>query len=235
LSASTANTTVNYISTIKNVREIALSGTADLTFWQAKLRPQGLIPFAIDGNAALVITATKAKFMGIGFKEVAIAVAVAAPDDPAVQRGQYLAYAFNSSRLLAFAERLFFQTPYYPAEIEVEDHTASITVRDQASVIFKAAIAESTARERRENSVWEGKLFLPRDAAKPTIPGKYFVARLAGETDIYPASAADTLVLKPPQPDHICQELIESGFTANEWRTRSNAVHARSASFPVEG
>ncbi|RIK14702.1 MAG: hypothetical protein DCC51_15530, partial [Anaerolineae bacterium] len=103
-----------YISTITGVREVALTGTADLASWSARLRAMNLVPYNDNGRASLLLTAIEARFRGIPFREMSISVVVS-DDGGANVGGAYLAHAFNSSRLLAFAERAFFRTPYHLA------------------------------------------------------------------------------------------------------------------------
>ena len=91
-----------YISTITDVREVALAGTADLAYWRERLRGEGLAPLDDDGRASLLLTAIESKFRGIPFRELSISVLLPGG-------GAFLAHAFNSSRLLAFAERMDMQ------------------------------------------------------------------------------------------------------------------------------
>src|SRR5690606_28624144 len=89
----------DYITTITDVREVALWATADLGYWRERLRDEDLLPFDDGGRAALLLTAIDSKFRGISFRELSISVLVGDG------RSAFLAHAFSSSRLLAFAER----------------------------------------------------------------------------------------------------------------------------------
>ena len=65
---------VAYISTITDVREVTLRGTADLVYWRDCLQREGLAPYDEDGRAALLVTAIESKFRGIPFREMKLAV-----------------------------------------------------------------------------------------------------------------------------------------------------------------
>jgi hypothetical protein len=51
------------------VKEVALTGAADLAFWHAALRPHGLAPFDGDGAAHLTIRAPQRVRTGLRFRE----------------------------------------------------------------------------------------------------------------------------------------------------------------------
>lgn len=214
----------DYISTITGVREVALAGTADLAYWREKLRAVNLVPFDNDGRASLLLAAIESKFGGIPFRELSISVVVSDDGVGGAAGGAYLAYAFNSSRMLALAERAFFRTPYHLANLVVEEQLpARMAVSAKGRELFGARMKPGHIPARREDRLFEGPIYLPGGK-------EVFFARLSGAADIYPFDSGDTLTVDPtPNPDvPIFAQLVESGFSGSEWLIRSNAIHARS-------
>lgn len=213
------STPITYISTITAVREVALSGAADLLYWRDQLRPARLVPYDDNGRASLLLTAIESRFRGIPFRELSIAVRVGDGGDA------YLAHAFNSSRLLAFAERAFFRTPYHLAELTVDEQIpAQLGVLVGNRALINAQMGPKGAPARREDAVFDGPIYLPG--------GKdVFFARLSGAADIYLFDPGDTVTFGPQSDVSIITQLTESGFTGTEWLVRSDAVHARSKTF----
>ncbi len=213
----------DYISTIIGVREVSLAGTADLDYWRDELRGAGLAPYDDDGRAALMLSAIDARFRGIPFRELSISVRVGGGEEA------YLAHAFNSSRALAFAERVFFQTPYQLAGLTVSERPpAHMAVSSGGRTWFGARMAAAATPARREEPLWEGAIYLPGGE-------KVFYARLSGAADIYPFSAQDEISIQPRPDAPIFSQLIASGFAGREWMVRRGAVHARSRTYPRSG
>jgi hypothetical protein len=94
-------------------------------------------------------------------------------------------------------------------------------------VVFMAAMTPAEP-VRREAQAWEGRIFLPPNRSRREL----FYAHLAGPTEVYPFAAADTLLISPRPDDDALRCLLDSGFTAKEWRSRAAAVHARSRTYP---
>ena len=207
-----------YISTLTDVREVALAGTADLAYWRERLRGEGLVPLDEDGRASLLLTAIESKFGGIPFRELSISVLLPGG-------GAFLAHAFNSSRLLAFAERAFFQTPYHLAQLTVDErHPVSIGVGRNGRDLFAAQMGSERPPARREDLIFDGPIYLPGGV-------KVFFARLSGAADIFPFEAVDTATITPDSSESIFRRLLESGFAGEEWRVRPGAVHARTKTY----
>ena len=207
-----------YISTITGVREVALAGTADLAYWRERLRGEGLALLDEAGRASLLLTAIEAKFRGIPFRELSISVLLE-------DGGVFLAHAFNSSRLLAFAERAFFQTPYHLARLDVDEQLpARMGVARGGRDLFVARMGSGRPPARREDAVFDGPIYLPGGM-------KVFFARLSGAAGIFPFEAVDTVTLTPDSTESIFRRLVESGFAGEEWRVRSGAVHARTKTY----
>jgi hypothetical protein len=216
---------VAYIATITPVRELILAGAADLAYWRDRLAPAGLFPHDDGGRAAITLSAIAGRFRGLPFRECSVGVAVSERDGGPPE-AVYLAEAFNSSRPLAWAERTFFRTPYQLAGIHLNEQTpvaASVTMAGQ--IILTMSMAAATEPPRHEAQAWEGRIFLPPNGQRREL----FYARLAGPTDVYPFTPADTLTIRPGGDALRC--LVESNFAAEEWRIRAAAVHARSRTY----
>lgn len=210
-----------YISTITGVREVALAGTAGLVYWREQLQAEGLVPLEEDGRASLLLTAIEAKFRGITFRELSISVLLE-------DGGAFLAHAFNSSRLLAFAERAFFQTPYHLARLDVDEQLpARMGVAQNGRDLFVARMGSERPPTRREDAVFDGPIYLPGGR-------KVFFARLSGEGGIFPFDATDSVTMAPGSPETIFSQLLDSGFAGKEWLVRDGAVHARTKTYERE-
>ncbi len=216
---------MDYIATITPVRELILAGTADLAYWRARLAVVGLFPHDDGGRAALTLSAIAGRFRGLPFRE--FSVGVVAGEEKGGDDSVYLVGAFNSSRLLAWAERTFFRTPYEPANIRLnEQPPAGFTISTAGQVVCAATLIAATP-PRHEAQEWQGRIYLPPRGPRREL----FYARLAGPTDVYPFGAADTLTIRPRPGDDVLGCLVESGFAGREWRVRAEAVHARSRTY----
>jgi hypothetical protein len=212
-----------FLSTITGVREVALSGTADLPFWRDRLQPEGLAPFVEDGRASLLLTAIESKFRGIPFRELSISIRVS-DKGGATSGGAFLAHAFNSSRLLALAERVFFRTPYHLANLTVDENPTGMAVSVDGRTLFSARMAGKATPAREENALFDGPIYLPGGT-------KLFYARLSGASGIYHFDSLDTITIDPHATNTIFAQLIESNFRGEAWLVRAGAVHARSKTY----
>ena len=222
---------IDYAAEIKHVKEVMLFGTANFAFWQNKLREENLSPYCIDGKAAILLSATELKYMGLKFRELICSVYTNDPQKADVPNGFFLVHAFNSSRLFAFSERTMFQTPYYHGQVEVNTKIpASFRLNDGHGVVLNAKMSGVIPCSRREDQVWEGPIYLPKSIAKET--GAYFFAKLGGESQVFPFSPSmDTLELKASSNTPALQWLIDSNFTGTEWRIRQEAEHSKSKTY----
>jgi hypothetical protein len=227
-----ADTTISYITEIEHVKEIMLVGTADLRFWTDHLKNEDLVPYDDNGTAQLAITGTQLRWMGVGFRELTISVAVSSCEDGRLHDGYILVHAYNSVALLAWIERVMFHTPYYHGMIEVEARVpASIQLRKGQDTVFHAGMSERMPSAEQIDTPWAGPIFLPRRTTISRGMGEFFFARLAGPVEIYPFDpTSDTLVL-PSSHDSVWDWLRESDFTGREWRIRKNATHAKSKTY----
>jgi hypothetical protein len=230
------DTVVPYITTISQVREVTLLGSADLTFWQDHLAHEGLAPTPANGRAQLIVSAPDLRWSGMRFHELSLGVIVGQPPAGTPPAGLYLAYAANSSRLLAFLERRLFHTPYeYQAVCVDATHPASISLTTRAGVSVRAAMAASATPLWSRDDTWEGSIFLPTPPVR-RARCRWFRARLGGLTLAYAFNpAADTLTLNPAGGAGVPQLLIDSQFTPEEWRLRAHATHARSRTYAWQG
>ena len=219
---------VKYVAEIKNVREICLVGSADFEFWKTHLGPSQLTPTNFAGHAHVLVSTVKLKWMGIRFEELSIAIPIDPPDSST--HSVYLASAFNTSQLLAWCERTFFQTPYEHAQITMNaEQPWSFELRDNA----RATLAVQCQRAAPTSTVeddWIGSIFLP--TTRQNSQRKFFHAKLSGPVQLAPfaATSAEFAVHPSPQQPAI-QLLIDSHFAPIEWRVRPNATHARSKTF----
>lgn len=208
-----------YISTIAGVREVALTGTADLDYWRIRLEGEGLSPFEENGRASLLLTAIASKFRGIPFRELSISVRVGDGGEA------FLVQAFNSSRLLAYAEQALFQTPYRLAQLTVDETIpARVEMAGGGRVLFSARMAGKTAPHREASPLYEGPIYLPGGRS-------VFYARLSGAARIYSFDAPDTILIEPRANEDGLARLVESNFRGKEWLVRAGAIHARSKTY----
>ena len=224
--ATPSNISIQYAADLDNVREVTLHGTADLSFWKTELHKESLIPYYQENRAVLLLSAIDAKWRAFKFREFVIAVGVCFSEDGANLDGYYLPHAFNSSKLLVFSERVFFQTPYFQGGIQLKNELpASIKLQDRTEVLLNAEMSVQDTPLITEYQEWRGPVFLPNSRGK-------FFAILAGETESYPfSSATDRLELKPSPRHPIFQQLIESNFAGKTWSLRSSSRHAKSKTY----
>lgn len=214
----------DYITTITGVREVVLVGTAELAYWREQLRRERLAPFDNNGRAALQLAAIDSKFRGIPFRELSISVLVS-EDGGATAGGAYLIHAYNSSRLLALAERVFFQTPYHLAHLTVEERIpARIEVARGGRAQFAARMGSERPPARREDVLFDGPIYLPGGA-------NVFYARLSGAADVFPIETTDVVTTAADSAEPAFERLLASGFAGTEWLVRPVAAHARTKTY----
>jgi hypothetical protein len=222
------SSSIRWAAVIHGVQEVILAGVADLTYWRKGLASEGLFPFNAAGYAEILISAPRLAWMGLHFRELSIGIAVAKREDATAPEGTFLIHAFNSSPLLAWSERTFFGTPYFPADIEVNtDVPVGCAVTQGNQRLLNARMAASPALLRSGEERWEGPVYLPR--ARAEAKRRYFIAHLSGETHTYRfAAGSDVFELTPLASDDAIAHLRDSGFAPREWRVRQDALHAKS-------
>jgi hypothetical protein len=220
---------IRYVARIRGVIEVALAGQADLGFWRAELEPEGLVPFDAGGRAELLISATALRWKGLRFRELVVNVSVGAGGDEARHGGFFLIRAFNSSPLLALAERRLFKTPYYPGAITVEaGPPARIELRDRDQPGLRMAMGAAGPPESSADYAVRGPLFLPRAGRRDA---RFFVA-LSGHQQRYPFLAdRDQWAVHPSDRHAVFGQLRDSHFTPAEWRLCLDAEHAKSQTY----
>jgi hypothetical protein len=238
---------IQYAVEVKSVRELNLVGRADLAYWTAHLAGTGLTPLSVDGYAEVTLGATDLTWMGLRFNESILVLTLAEaaaphPNDaePKTPYGQassgqaaagsYLLHAYNSRRSLAFMERAFFRTPYYPAAIQLSTQSpARLQVVDRAGGGLRAEVGTSVRPTRATDDIWEGAVHLPRQRTAPQGRAGYFYVRLAGPGEAFPfVYGSDTVTFAPSRESPVFKWLQASRFTPREWRCRPDATHSKS-------
>ena len=95
--ATPSNISIQYTADLDNVKEVTLHGIADLSFWEAELHKENLIPYHEADKAILLLSAIDAKWRGFKFREFVIAVGVCFNENGTSLDGYYLPHAFNQT------------------------------------------------------------------------------------------------------------------------------------------
>lgn len=227
---------MKYAAQIQNVREVGLTGTADLGYWTEQLKSQGLTPLEHHGHARLLITGTNARFGGFAFRELGIGVFASAEQAGSGMEGLLLLHAFNSNRFFAFIERTFFSTPYYRGKVSVEVDPARFTLARSADDSVSGRLGREGAAvrpaETDQPGGWSGPIFLPGMADVPHQDRKWFYGHLSGQTRTWAfLPGEDQLALPHVMAEPVFAWLLESGFAGLEWTVRADAKHAKSKTY----
>jgi len=227
---------MKYAAQIQNVREVALTGTADLGYWTEQLKSQGLVPVEHRGHARLLITGTNAKFGGFGFRELGVGVFATAEQAGSHMEGLLLLHAFNSNRFFAFIERTFFSTPYYRGNVQVEVDPVRFALIRSADDSCSGRLGRegATVREAETDQPggWSGPIFLPGMADVPHQDRKWFFAQLSGQTRTWAFQPGeDELALPHRMAEPVFAWMLESGFAGLEWTVRTDAKHGKSKTY----
>ena len=230
------STPPNYPVVVHNVKEVSLYGRADLAYWRAHLQPEGLTPLDDHGQAELLLIAADMVWNGVRFTELSVSVALAQPGSHDQRAGMFLIQAFNSIRWFAWAERTFFQTPYYPAVTRViVEEPVGFSLYDGETVTLQASLAAATPLASRGPETFAGPVYLPRALTRTSKAEKLFFAELSGETAIYTFAADDRLRLAASVRTPVVQWLTDSRFTGKEWHVRAAATHKKSQTQRASG
>jgi hypothetical protein len=221
---------IKYAAEIDNVREVILTGRASLSFWKELLSPKGLYPADYDGYAEITISATDLKWKAIKFNEFVVNIAVSGEENSSPLTGYYLIQGFNSVRLLALSERLFFSTPYYWGKIFIQDRVPlEIILKLNEETVFKAGMISETIEHTSGPEEWTGPIFLPTESKSRK---RYFIASLSGETKRYTFSIMEnTLSINTVREYPVFSWLTQSDYEPLEWRVRDNALHKKSRTY----
>jgi hypothetical protein len=232
------NTPVKWVAEVSHVREVSLLGTADRDFWKDRLTKENLVLVEKDGKAQLLIVSADMRFMGVRFQEVSFSVLVSGPNVGARRDAFFLVHAFNSCRLFAFWERVFFSTPYYHGDIHLSTAVpCSIQLIKGGHLALRAEMQIDVSSPGREpfcsgEEGWDGPIFLPGRRQGKDGQGKVFFGKLLGYTHRYPfLHTNDLLTIRPSQGNEVLQALVDSHFVAEEWVVREDALHAKSKTY----
>ena len=206
---------IDYITVISPVKEVTLWGKAEASIWQNYLKPEGLTPLVQNGKVEILISTVDSKYMGFRFQELSISVQLGEND-------YFLAHAYNSIPLFALAERKFFQTPYYAADILVEKER--LLLNEGKS--FEAKLSPKAPCLRTGDEDWKLTIQLPKTLRKKADKPHFFYARLQGCTESYQANLER---FSMGGEEAVFQALRDSAFQPEEWRFRANATHSKSA------
>jgi hypothetical protein len=79
---------------------------------------------------------------------------------------------------------------------------------------------------------WQGPVFLPTKRSEEPGHGRFFFARVRGNTRVHPfLPAEDQVSIVPSSDTAFLQLLVDSHFGAKEWLVRENAEHAKSKTY----
>lgn len=232
---------IQWAAQIEHVREITLSGHADLSYWRETLAQEELIPIESAGHAKVQIMCAQMKYFGISFSELSVSVSARAADESRTVQGGYLVGAFNSCRFFAYCERKLFSTPYSFAKVSLQTETkealACATVLERSDLLMRMELANPPLGQRlpeqTKDEIWQGAVFLPARGVQDPRKRKLFWASLQGLTRTYPYLAAhDTLSISLPPKHDALRALADSRFIGREWKVRLDARHAKSKTYP---
>lgn len=223
---------VKYIAQVEGVRELALLGAADLSWWREHLADEELEPVEVDGRAQVLVTGMAAKWMRMGFRELAVTVAARRREDQA-ETSLFLAGSFNSSRFFAGVERWWFHTPYrFRADLYVElGDPATIRLGGQSAPdLFAELGSRETSEEPLQDMGYTGVLLIPK--GRDRTLRRWFMVRIQGPTSTFDFDATrDRFEVATECPDPILGGLRDSQFRGIQWHVRRSATHARSKTF----
>lgn len=217
-----------WVADLAGVREVGLSGSADLGFWRARLAVEGLEPEPVGAAAMLVLVAADMAFMGMAFREFTVAVKVRSPR-PDLGEAVFLEQAFNSRRSFAWCERHLFHAPYGHACIELDvGRPSHMQLATAAGSRLRAAQGPGALGESVEEG-WEGLVLLPHKPRGTLRDPWCFRGALSGAGLRAPFRVEDRFELDPSPADPVMGALADSGFEPLEWRVRTTARHRKSA------
>ena len=223
-------TNIRYVAEPKHVRDVTLTGSADLGFWSDYLNAEELAPVRRGDGAQVVIVAAEMVYLGLRFTEVSFSVRAVLTQNRS-SAGMRLLYAFTSSRIFAWCERTIFTTPYGHGECHVSVHSPpSVRLDVNGTRVLNAEMSSVTSLATRAgDESWEGPVFLPpRVTANDS---RLFFGRLRGHTVVYPFSSGDRFDIEPSAGGRVLQSLVDSRFHPQEWVVRADATHGKSKTY----
>jgi hypothetical protein len=218
-----AGSTRRYETTVRDVEEVSVVGGAELGSWAGRMERDGLRPLPVEGRAEITLLACSSTYMGIRFRELALAVTVAQPTSASALHGAYLVKAWNSVRFFAFVERAWFKTPYEPARVSVDaGPPAAFSAERQGTSLLTARMAGRPGQAEAGDDAWEGTVFLPGIAGDRGPQGRLYFVRLRGVCREHPFGPADALEITRGA-DETLDLLARSDFRPRLWRIRHGA------------
>lgn len=224
---------MKYEVVVRDVKEVILRGSADLSFWSKRLASQDLHPaLGPDGRAQIHISTTESVFRGVRFREGILSVFTTETAGGTGRDGAYLFGAYSTVRLFAWVERALFGSPHAHGAIPdgLAGNASTLSLGTPQARAIEARMQGHGESAARVTETWEGTIHLPRDPTRPKRPGRIYHARLEGTHDVYPyREGADALTLHAGSPPAAL--LRASGFRPREWRVGAAGIHARSKSY----
>ena len=210
---------VKYTAQLKGVRELALAGAADLSWWKDHLAGEGLEPVEADGAAQVLVTGLNARWLAWRFRD--LSVSVMARRSGSDETGIFFARAFNTSRFLVFFETRWFKLPYSRSAASVELGDPSFMRLGDDDLFAELGHRKEAVHEEFD---YEGPLFLPGR--------RWLKVHIYGATSTYDFDAdRDRFEVAPGFADPVVAGLRASEFRGVRWHVRQSATHARSKTF----
>jgi len=220
-----------YHVTVHPVQEVTLFGTVDASYWRNELAQYALHPSIVDGHAEMIVSSTRARFMGKTFRELSFSVFVSNIENAEHRDGVFMFQAFNSSRFFAWVERTFFHTPYEWGTLEVNafDKPHFRLCRGGHVLLRGELKGHGPAATQAAEDGWEGPVYLPTKGARRSGPQRIFFGRLSGLTQVEPFDPALDVWEATPQSAHrVFDMLTACNFKPRQWHIRPAATHSKS-------
>ena len=177
--------TEKYMTVIEPVLEVSVQMTAQAAPWLALLRANDVPVLPTTETVELMLSGVEGRYWGMTFRELSISVMVG-------QGTSYLAHAYNSVRPFAWAERRFFRTPYYYADIDLIQR--GVHVQQAGKSLLQLSLDASARVNDEKNEPDVLKIYLPRDLRKSDAVAHYFSAKLEGQAQYYDTAYAQVSV-----------------------------------------
>ena len=222
-----------YHVTVHQVQEVSLFGSADLSYWRKALVDYALHPAQRNGTAELIVSATRARFMGKCFRELSFSVVVTEMEGTDRRDGVFMFHAYNSSSFFAWVERTFFHTPYVAGDLTVSaGESPFVLLRERREAVFHAQcgskdLATPRIPERVDEVLWEVPIHLP---SKNPAKGRHrlFWARICGATSFLTFDPQQDLWEVDRKPPHRGFDVLAAcDFRPREWQIRPAATHSK--------
>jgi len=188
---------VKYIAALKKVNELALVGSADLSWWRDFLASEDIEPVDVDGKAQVLVTGLVSRWMGIPFIDLSVIVAAQGRSGLA-ERGYYLARGINTSRFLAGVERRCLRLPYrYRGDlhvvIQVQEHKLFKRNNDNLVLQMPVSFAQAALGAKVSIPTLDGEQEITIKSG--TQHGETFRVRGAGLPDLRSGRRGELIVL----------------------------------------